>query len=409
MTQPDLPGGWSIKDLLAHFEYWEERVVKILMTLRKGEEPRLAVDGSTVDNVNEQVFLQNRARGLDDVRKGELEAYRALVSFVESAPEDELFDAGRYAWTKGAPYADWIIGNSYGHWEEHMPNLEALLIARSSVNPIVSSAQSFINEEGRDIIQAQFDFHFAHQISLDELMTVLARYQTPEGGFTGLEVDIQAPQSNPFAIELALIVMKWAGVPGSHPVLQKTVAFLEDTQGEDGTWQFTPEIYQHELAPWFKAWEWPNLNPSCPIAGLLKQLGVGSDRLHQRVQVLFDRQANFIDLTGNQFYQAKPYADYFQTEWDFPQAEFYRMGVVWWLLRQHVIATEIDATHWMQLAPAPNSAVTSRLPEPVLQAEIDRLIADQSEDGGWPTPYSPRWRGWITINNLLTLKAYGRI
>jgi hypothetical protein len=37
------------------------------------------------------------------------------------------------------------------------------------------------------------------------------------------------------------------------------------------------------------------------------------------------------------------------------------------------------------------------------------LAAEQQEDGGWPTPYNPNWRGWVTVQNLLVLRAFGKI
>jgi hypothetical protein len=409
MVEPKLLGEWSIKDMLAHLEFWDRWAVSLFNTLEKGEEVKDLLQGSSIDDFNRQLFMRNHQRDLDDVKKGEMEAFNELVHRVETASPEDLFNGNRFAWTDGRPIANWFIWNSYEHWEEHMASLQSLLIAQTMDSPVLARAREFIFREGRDIEQARYDFHFSKKISLEELMNVLARYQNQDGGFFGLEVDIKAPQSNPFAVELALIVMKWAGTPLDHPVLVKTVDYLEKTQQEDGTWRFTPEIYQRELAPWFQGWKWPNLNPSCPLGGLLKQLGTGSDQLHRRVQALFNNQARYLDLADSQFYDVKAYADYFQTEWDFPQAEFYRMGVVWWMLRQNTVSTDLDATHWMQFAPSPDLAIAMRLPTEALHAQLDRMLLEQSEDGGWPTPYNASWRGWITIQNLLELHAYGRI
>jgi hypothetical protein len=37
------------------------------------------------------------------------------------------------------------------------------------------------------------------------------------------------------------------------------------------------------------------------------------------------------------------------------------------------------------------------------------LEAEQSDDGGWPSPYNAGWRGWVTVQSLLTLKAFDRL
>ena len=141
---------------------------------------------------------------------------------------------------------------------------------------MLAKAQQFFQQHGRDIDQALWAYHFGTQ-PLEHLLAILARYQNPDGGFHGLEVDIKAPDSNPFATELALLICLQANAPREHPLLQKAVAYLEQTQEENGNWRFAPGVYEHELAPWFQGWEWPNLNPTCTIAGLLKELGLGSD------------------------------------------------------------------------------------------------------------------------------------
>ncbi|HLW03241.1 MAG TPA: hypothetical protein VKT82_31635 [Ktedonobacterales bacterium] len=269
-------------------------------------------------------------------------------------------------------------------------------------------AQQFFEHNGRDIDQAQWAHHFG-KASLDHLLTVLARYQNPDGGFRGLEVDIKAPESNPFATELALLICLQANTPREHPLLQKTVVYLEQTQEENGNWRFVPGIYEYELAPWFQGWEWPNLNPTCTISGLLKELGLGSERLHARVKHLFTQLARVEDLTSDEFYSVRPYAYYFLPEWTYPQRELYISGVLWWLIRQHFGDKGLDGNHFFAYVRHPNTYTARNLPESILSKQLDRLQAEQEDDGGWPTPYDTNWRGWTTIQNLIILRAFGRI
>jgi hypothetical protein len=70
----------------------------------------------------------------------------------------------------------------------------------------VARAQQFFEHAGRDIDRACFACHFG-QGTQEELLGILARYQNSDGGFGhGLEPDIGAPDSNPFATELALLI-----------------------------------------------------------------------------------------------------------------------------------------------------------------------------------------------------------
>lgn len=274
---------------------------------------------------------------------------------------------------------------------------------------VVAQAERFFQQNGRDIDQARFAYHFG-DLSQDDLLAVLSRYQNSDGGFGhGLEVDIAALQSNPFATELALLICLQADIPREHPLLRHTVAYLEQTQEDDGTWRFAPEIYAAELAPWFQGWQWPNLNPSCTLAGLLKELGLGSERLHGRVERLFAQLAQVADLAGDDFYAARPYVYYFLPDWSHSRRELYLSGVLWWLIRQHVNGKLADSEHFFAYVRHPRTYTGRMLPAAILAERLSMLESEQADDGGWPSPYNDAWRGWITVQNLLTLKAFNRI
>lgn len=272
----------------------------------------------------------------------------------------------------------------------------------------VERARGFFATWGRELDRAIFAFHFDGG-SREELLAALGRYQNEDGGFGhGLEPDIAAPDSHPFATELALLTCLQADVPRDHPLLARAVAYLEATQDDDGGWRFSPAIHEHELAPWFAGWEWPNLNPACTIAGHLRELGLGSTRLHERVAALFARLARPEDLLSDEYYAVRPYAYYFLPASDHPQAELYRAGVLWWLIRQHRAGTLADAGHFFDYVRHPATYTGQHLPPAILDAQLDRLAAEQTGDGGWPSPYGDHWRGWITTQGLLTLRAFGR-
>ncbi len=111
---------WTRKDVVAHLEAWERRVVDNVATLRAGRDP----DGSVeTDELNETFYVAARDRTLADVRSGEAAAYRALVAAIEGASDEELFDGGHFAWTEGDPLADWFRGNADEHYAEHLEQL----------------------------------------------------------------------------------------------------------------------------------------------------------------------------------------------------------------------------------------------------------------------------------------------
>jgi hypothetical protein len=117
MLVPVLHGGWSIKDLIAHFGFWEGRIITLYGQLSRGEEP--AADEPPLDELNAQAYAQHQAQTLDDVRRAERAAYTQLITLTAQASDDDLFNPQRFAWTQGKPFAEWIENNTYGHYEEH--------------------------------------------------------------------------------------------------------------------------------------------------------------------------------------------------------------------------------------------------------------------------------------------------
>jgi hypothetical protein len=111
---------WTRKDVLAHLEAWERRVVANLEVLRRGDTPDHSIE---TDELNRRFFEASRERSLADVRAGEDDAYRAVVAAIDGASDDELFDGGRFAWTEGDPLADWFRGNTDEHYDEHLEQL----------------------------------------------------------------------------------------------------------------------------------------------------------------------------------------------------------------------------------------------------------------------------------------------
>jgi len=111
---------WTRKDVLAHLEAWERRVVDLLARLRACDPP---TDRTQTDDLNARFFARDRDRTLEDVRRGEHEAFRRLLASIEAASDEELFDGSRFAWTNGDPLADWFRGNADEHYDEHLEQL----------------------------------------------------------------------------------------------------------------------------------------------------------------------------------------------------------------------------------------------------------------------------------------------
>ncbi|MDP8909566.1 MAG: hypothetical protein M3N47_10735 [Chloroflexota bacterium] len=245
--------------------------------------------------------------------------------------------------------------------------------------------------------------HLWHDAPADAVIDALAAYQYEDGGFgNGLEVDIKAPVSNPFAARLAMTVLVTLREPSLGPVVDGLDRWLTTTQHADGDWHFAPEIYQHGLAPWFAGWTFPSLNPACCLAGLAARLGLGSDEMQARVRRLFDEKASLDEARTGEFYNLLPYLEYLAGV-DHPDRDQYLDA-----LAANITATAerggyADAGHFFEHAHGGGPDLLRRLPTSLIQAQTERLLAEPEEDGGWPSPYDPAWRPWATAANLALL------
>jgi hypothetical protein len=120
LLAPQLHGGWSLKDLIAHFGFWEGRIVTLYGHLLRDEKP---ADEPALDELNAQAFAHSQTRSLDEVRRDERAAYTQLLTIAVEASEETLFNPLKFAWTQGRPFAEWIENNTYGHYEEHAGDL----------------------------------------------------------------------------------------------------------------------------------------------------------------------------------------------------------------------------------------------------------------------------------------------
>jgi hypothetical protein len=124
LLAPNLHGGWSLKDLIAHIGFWEQHAALTFSALLRGVDP--PAEPFNLDELNARVYAQNQYMPLAGVRLEEQAAYGQLLLLVENARDDDLFNPQRFAGTQGQPFAEWIENNTYGHYEEHQADYETL-------------------------------------------------------------------------------------------------------------------------------------------------------------------------------------------------------------------------------------------------------------------------------------------
>ena len=122
MTEIALYNTWSIKDLIAHLSWWQNNAAERIETVRQGGTPQVFEE---FDTINAEVFERYRYTPLAEVRAMEAKTFTALEALVKSIDEEELFDAARYPAAKGRMLAGLAAGNTFGHYDDHLPDVRA--------------------------------------------------------------------------------------------------------------------------------------------------------------------------------------------------------------------------------------------------------------------------------------------
>ena len=131
MTQPEVAGGWSIKDIVAHITGWRRRTV---LRFRAALDPTVDMtpywpaeldEDDEVDQINAWIYKANRDRPLADVLNDSREVFQQLVAEVSALSDEQLNDPQRFPWLEGERLTGAFI---FGHFhEEHEPAMRAWL------------------------------------------------------------------------------------------------------------------------------------------------------------------------------------------------------------------------------------------------------------------------------------------
>lgn len=123
LQTPGVVGAWSIKDVIAHFIVHEQFALHELEHALRGERYRPEEPETVI--MNDRAVAGRRSQSLDDVLQAWNESYHQVVAAVRSLT-DAAFDATGPIVQLLEDTIDGALGNNtYGHYAEHLPAIEA--------------------------------------------------------------------------------------------------------------------------------------------------------------------------------------------------------------------------------------------------------------------------------------------
>ena len=107
--------GWTRKQMLAHIATWHDLTVDRLTKFADSGEP--AELGDTDDAINGRAARAAEGRTTGEIVLAMADSYRRLRRAVAALTDDQL--AAHEGWAAAI-----VAGNSFGHYAEHLPDLE---------------------------------------------------------------------------------------------------------------------------------------------------------------------------------------------------------------------------------------------------------------------------------------------
>ncbi len=134
LLEPGIEGNRCVKDILAHITDWEQRMNLWIQESLAGLIPQRPAPGMTwddLDRLNEQTYLENKARPLGEVMTASRRSYAQSLQAVQGLSEEDLFDGRRFVWRNGDPLWHMVAANTWWHYKEHRQQIEVWLAARA--------------------------------------------------------------------------------------------------------------------------------------------------------------------------------------------------------------------------------------------------------------------------------------
>ena len=295
-------------------------------------------------------------------------------------------------------------------------------------------AADYLRREARPLERVLFAHAFEGG-SRTAVLAALMPYQNDDGGFgRALEPDMRAAASSVLATTIALDILRRVGATEETSGLPAALVYLIDNyDAETGRWPIiSPAVEDAPHAPWWAYAEsaanfrdfWAN--PRASVVGYLWQYRKlvpspfvdGALRLAATDLLTYSQMMEMHDLMC--------YVDLLATP-GLPGEM--RENMIDKLRRVVVRSVVMDPAEWndynlkpLTVVRSPQSELAAAVDPAVLDANLDYLLDTQETDGTWGPNWAwdfidadawaaaeREWRGVLTLRNLETLRAFGRL
>lgn len=135
--EPNLPNGWSVKDLLAHvaaYERWmagnlqadNERRAPTNDELYDAGDELDSGDPFDLDTLNASIYNHFHGKSWQEIRAFAGDSYTRLTDAISNSPEEDFDREGLHSWLDNGSLLSRLPELTYGHYTEHDADLRTV-------------------------------------------------------------------------------------------------------------------------------------------------------------------------------------------------------------------------------------------------------------------------------------------
>jgi hypothetical protein len=286
----------------------------------------------------------------------------------------------------------------------------------------LEAAHEFLWTHARLLERRIFEHRFRGG-SADAVERAVDAYRNADGGFgQALEPDCRTPHSQPEATRWAAAVLDAAGRLSPERARGCADWLASVATPEGGVPFCLASVEGYPRAPWWQPSDppRPGLNPTGRLVALLRNRAPDHSWVQRAAAWCWEQIRE--PLPASQ-YEVHAIAEFLLAEPDRARARPVLDAVGAALGAGRVVPLDPGApppspdTHTpLHFAPTPEHPLRRYFSDATIEGFLQRLRADQREDGGWPIDWPApgssavaEWRAIRTFEALETLSAYGRL
>ena len=121
MTESDVtPGGWSVKDILAHLIGWQRMILSFHEAERRGEQPEVPGYGLTwreTPKLNSLIYEEYRETPLRDILSSFEKSHDRMLRWIDTESDADLVTVGRFRWAGPSwTVSDYVRAETASHY-----------------------------------------------------------------------------------------------------------------------------------------------------------------------------------------------------------------------------------------------------------------------------------------------------